>query len=125
MDLKGTRQFIVDEESAAPTINGVERMGIEADHSGICKFDSENSPGYESVFDAIQRYADNGPPIIAQRWVEEMEARNIARNTIMIEIGSKSIFRQPVYSELVTNSIIGSRGEKETADPRDPDPGMA
>ena len=80
MDLKGTRQFIVDEDSAAPTINGVERMGIEADHSSMCKFDSENSPGYESVFDAIQRYADDSPKVIARRWVEELEARSLERN---------------------------------------------
>ncbi|KAK2757360.1 hypothetical protein FQN54_004874 [Arachnomyces sp. PD_36] len=79
MDLKGTRRFIVDEESAAPTIDGVERMGIEADHSSMCKFESENSPGYESVFDAIQRYADDAPSTIKRRWAEELENRKIRR----------------------------------------------
>ena len=31
-DLKGTRAFVVEEDSAAPVIEGVERMGIEKDH---------------------------------------------------------------------------------------------
>lgn len=31
-DLKGTREFVVEEDSAAPGIEGVERMGIEKDH---------------------------------------------------------------------------------------------
>jgi hypothetical protein len=31
-DLKGTLAFVVEEDSAAPVIEGVERMGIEKDH---------------------------------------------------------------------------------------------
>lgn len=31
-DMKGTREFVVEEDSAAPLIQGVERMGIEKDH---------------------------------------------------------------------------------------------
>ena len=31
-DLKGTRAYVVEEDSAAPVIEGVERMGIEKDH---------------------------------------------------------------------------------------------
>lgn len=31
-DLKGTRAFVVEEDSAAPVIEGVDRMGIEEDH---------------------------------------------------------------------------------------------
>jgi len=57
MDLKGTRDFVVDEDSAAPVIEGVERMGIEKDHSHMCKFTSENDPGYDVVAEAIQRCA--------------------------------------------------------------------
>ena len=56
MDMKGTRQFIVDEDSAAPDIPGVERMGIESDHSHMCKFEDENAPGYDVVAEAVKRY---------------------------------------------------------------------
>ncbi|KAL9110389.1 MAG: hypothetical protein Q9227_005120 [Pyrenula ochraceoflavens] len=54
-DLKGTRQVIVEEDSAAPVIEGVERMGIERDHSHMCKFEDENAPGFDVVAEAIMR----------------------------------------------------------------------
>ncbi|KAG5287472.1 LipA and NB-ARC domain-containing protein [Histoplasma capsulatum G186AR] len=75
MDLKGTRKFIVEESSAAPVIEGVERMGIEADHSSMCRFESEKSPGYEAVAEAILRYTREAPGEIANRWAQEHRAR--------------------------------------------------
>lgn len=93
MDLKGTRRFIVDEESAAPmTISGVERMGIEADHRNMCKFESEKSTGYEPLSDAIQRYANDAPSIIKERWAEEMKLRDIQRVDEINRLRSKHIF---------------------------------
>lgn len=68
MDLKGTRQFVVDEDSAAPNLQGVERAGIEKDHSHMCKFENENSPGYDLVSEGIQRYAGEAPTTISVRW---------------------------------------------------------
>lgn len=79
MDLKGTRSFVVDEDSAAPDIDGVERMGIERDHSHMCKFEDENAPGYEVVAEAVQRYADAAPRLIKQRWEEERRIREFER----------------------------------------------
>ena len=55
MDLKGTRQLVVDEDSAAPVIEGVERMGIELDHSHMCKFEDESAPGFDVVAEALMR----------------------------------------------------------------------
>lgn len=55
MDFKGTRHIVVDEESAAPDLPGVERMGIERDHSHMCKFEDECAPGYDVVAEALQR----------------------------------------------------------------------
>ncbi|EER37160.1 LipA and NB-ARC domain-containing protein [Histoplasma capsulatum H143] len=75
MDLKGTRKFIVEESSAAPVIEGVERMGIEADHTSMCRFESEKSPGYEAVAEAILRYTREAPGEIANRWAQEHRAR--------------------------------------------------
>ncbi|KAJ6083181.1 hypothetical protein N7467_007316 [Penicillium canescens] len=74
-DVRGTREVIVDEASAAPYMEGVERMGIEADHSHMCKFDDENAAGYEVVAEAILRYSRQAPTIIKDRWVEERNVR--------------------------------------------------
>ncbi|CRG85975.1 ATPase family AAA domain-containing protein 2B [Talaromyces islandicus] len=71
LDLKGTREFIVDEASAAPDIEGAERFGIEADHSSMVKFEDDSSPGFEAVAEAIVRYSREAPTVIASRWVEE------------------------------------------------------
>ncbi|KAJ5493140.1 hypothetical protein N7539_001886 [Penicillium diatomitis] len=79
MDVKGTREVIVDESSAAPYFEGVERGGIEADHSHMCKFDDENSPGYEVVAEAILRYSREAPSVIADRWIEERKTRSQER----------------------------------------------
>lgn len=71
MDLNDTTSLVVDEDSAAPMFTGVERIGIERDHSHICKFEDQNAPGYEVVAEAVQRYADAAPRLIKQRWKEE------------------------------------------------------
>jgi hypothetical protein len=79
MDLKGTRDIVVDEESAAPMIGGVERMGIERDHSHMCKFESEDAPGYDVVAEAVQRYASDAPKVIRGRWNEEKRIRDFEK----------------------------------------------
>lgn len=85
-DLKGTREFVVDEDSAAPVIEGVERMGIERDHSHMCKFEDENAPGYDVVAEAIQRYAEEAAPTIAHRWIEERRIRDLERREAAQEL---------------------------------------
>ncbi|KAI1947903.1 hypothetical protein LOZ57_003055 [Ophidiomyces ophidiicola] len=79
MDLKSTRAFIVDESSAAPLIDGVERMGIEADHGGMCRFEDNNSPGYEAVAEAVLRYSTDAPKVIPGRWIQEHKERLFER----------------------------------------------
>ncbi|KAL4918886.1 hypothetical protein BDW62DRAFT_59625 [Aspergillus aurantiobrunneus] len=78
-DVKGTRELIVDESSAAPYADGVERMGIEADHSHMCKFDDEAAPGYEAVAVALLRYSRDAPATIQDRWNEEERTRMIIK----------------------------------------------
>lgn len=78
-DLKGTYRFIVDEESAAPTLPDVERASIQADHSHMCKFDSDNAPGFDLVVDGIQRYSEESVATIKARWVSETEGRTAQR----------------------------------------------
>ena len=86
MDLKGSRGFVVDEDSAAPVIEGVERMGIERDHSSMCKFENESAPGYDVVAEAIQRYADEAPRVIRARWNEERQIRALERGEAAREL---------------------------------------
>ncbi|PYH45433.1 LipA and NB-ARC domain protein [Aspergillus saccharolyticus JOP 1030-1] len=85
-DVKGTRELIVDESSAAPYMEGVERMGIEADHRHMCKFDNEDSPGYEAVAEALLRYSGDAPATIHERWNEERKARRLMKETIAREM---------------------------------------
>lgn len=85
-NVKGSRELIVDESSAAPYVEGVERMGIEADHSTMCKFDGENSPGYEAVAEALLRYSRDAPATISARWLEEKNTRAIRKKAKAKEI---------------------------------------
>lgn len=78
-NLKGVATIIVDEDSAAPYMEGVERMGIERDHAHMCRFEDENAPGYDVVAEAIQRYAESAPPIVARRWTEEKRMQALER----------------------------------------------
>lgn len=79
MDLKGTRQFVVDEASAAPNFPGVERMGIERDHSHMCKFEDANSTGFSVLAEAVERYSREAPELVAVRWEQERQVRAFER----------------------------------------------
>lgn len=65
----------MDEESASPTVQDVERAGIQADHSHMCKFKNDTAPGFDLVAEGIQRYADDAPSTIKSRWEAEIEER--------------------------------------------------
>ncbi|KAL3426407.1 LipA and NB-ARC domain-containing protein [Phlyctema vagabunda] len=72
-DMKGTQSFIVDQESASPLLPDVQYFGIEATHSGMCKFESKNSPGYLNVATTIKGWVQESPRVIDARI--EMEKR--------------------------------------------------
>ena len=78
-NLRGTLRFIVDEDSASPTVQDVERAAIQADHSHMCKFENDSSPGFDLVAEAIQRYADEAPESIRRSWNSEEQGRMIDR----------------------------------------------
>ncbi|KAI1139183.1 hypothetical protein F5Y05DRAFT_412283 [Hypoxylon sp. FL0543] len=82
-DLKGTRMLIVDAQSAGPQLPGVTYYAIEATHSGMCKFESRNAPGYRTVATAIRDWVHDAPDVIATRWrVEEDEKLARAKHEI-------------------------------------------
>jgi len=101
-DMKGTLRFvscgyilnpspltppqIVEEDSAAPTLPDVERAGIQADHSHMCKFENESAPGFDLVVDGIQRYAEDAPTTIEERWNSERSDRKNHRIAIVKEL---------------------------------------
>lgn len=74
-DLKGTKTFIVDKESAAPLLPDVQYFGIEATHSGMCKFESKNAPGYMNVSMTIRGWVQECGPVIQARWENEKRQR--------------------------------------------------
>ncbi|KAI0832148.1 hypothetical protein F5Y06DRAFT_281158 [Hypoxylon sp. FL0890] len=82
-DLKGTRMLIVDAQSASPQLPGVTYYAIEATHSGMCKFESRNAPGYRTVATAIRDWVHDAPDVITTRWrVEEDEKLARAKHEI-------------------------------------------
>ena len=107
MDLKGTRQFVVDEDSAAPNFPGVERMGIERDHSTMCKFDSAQAAGFAEVVEAIRRYSAAAPESTAIRWLEERHHRYIRQ-----ELGAPELLtgegRRPSRGTSPDSRLTGS-----------------
>ncbi|KAL9611006.1 MAG: hypothetical protein Q9167_004320 [Letrouitia subvulpina] len=85
-NLKGTLRFIVDETSASPSAQDVERAVIQADHSHMCKFENENSPGFDLVVEGIQRYAEEAPAIVKSRWDNEREERIMQKKAAAEEL---------------------------------------
>ncbi|KUI72438.1 Protein SERAC1 [Cytospora mali] len=86
-DLKGTKSLIVDAKSAAPRLPGVTSYGIEADHSGMCKFESVDAPGYRQVSTAIVEWVQESPDFINIRWNVEDEDRRVR---VQLEINERA-----------------------------------
>jgi hypothetical protein len=72
-DLKYTKDYIVDEMSAAPILDNTERCGIAADHVGICKFGSNTSQSFRTTVAALRRYTREAPQVVSGRWVKAIE----------------------------------------------------
>lgn len=66
-DLRYTRDYIVDESSAAPMLDGTERAGVAADHRGMCKFASKDAPGFRTVAAALKRWGADAPAVVGER----------------------------------------------------------
>ncbi|KIW89091.1 uncharacterized protein Z519_10576 [Cladophialophora bantiana CBS 173.52] len=111
-DLKGTRVFVVEEDSAAPVFEGVERTGIEKDHSHMCKFENESSPGYDVVAEAIQRYAIGAQSLIRSRWEEEKRVAEFEKQAAARELLGDSIFQR---SAGASGTVTPSTGIAQTS----------
>jgi hypothetical protein len=83
-DIKGTKVIIVDASSASPQLPGVTYYGIEATHSGMCKFEGFNAPGYRNVSTSIREWIGEAPAVIEVRWqIEEEDTKARANADVM------------------------------------------
>lgn len=60
--------YIVDEQSAAPAQDSVDRSGIMATHSGMVKFSGSEDAGYRVILATICRFIKAAPDSIRLRW---------------------------------------------------------
>jgi hypothetical protein len=72
--------LVVDASSASPQLVGVTYYGIEATHSGMCKFASETAPGYRTISTAIRAWIADAPNVIPIRWEVEEDHRRVRAN---------------------------------------------
>lgn len=82
----GLKDYIVSRESAAPLYDDTERAGIEADHSGMVKFDKPSSQAFQMVIDALLRYCAEAPAVISRNRAYAAEFLNRERNRQALEV---------------------------------------
>ena len=108
-NLKGALRYIVDEDSASPNIQDVERACIQEDHSHMCKYEDENAPGFSLVAEAIQRYACQATDSISSRWeVEKAQgrARKEAKVNELLPGTLKTVEELPSSSTISSGLLI-------------------
>ncbi|KAI1179612.1 hypothetical protein F4777DRAFT_533292 [Nemania sp. FL0916] len=66
-DLKYTKDYVVEQESAAPVFDDTDRSGIPADHSGMVKFEDSASSSFRLVAATLDRYCTEAPEAIRKR----------------------------------------------------------
>lgn len=95
-DLKYTKDYIVDEVSAAPILDDTERSGIAADHRGMCRFEGKDSPRFRTLMAALKRYCHDAPEVIRSRRAnaqDELEARRWSEAEDLVNHGSNHALR--------------------------------
>lgn len=88
-NVNGSLHYIVEEESAAPVIQDVERASIQQDHAHMCQFENNQSPGFNLVTEAIQRYAAAAPKKIKADWQLEQAKRGATKEAQVKELGGR------------------------------------
>lgn len=104
MDLKYTKDYIVDETSAAPILDDTERSGIAADHRNMVKFDTKDSPGFRTVVAALKRWAQDAPGLVRTRVVDA--------STMVSGVSDRGL-AQPIAS---SRRILDDVGPQESRD---------
>lgn len=85
-NLKYTKDYIVDETSAAPILDNTERCGIAADHTGMVKFEENTMQSFRTVMAALRRYAREAPQVIETRLIRASEILSNNRRQEAMEL---------------------------------------
>lgn len=78
-DLGYTKEYIVDQTSAAPCMESTTSAGIAADHRGMCRFESKDDQGFRNVISELKRWGEEAPRSIGDRWVKSRQALRVQR----------------------------------------------
>ncbi|KAK3985643.1 hypothetical protein QBC44DRAFT_274798 [Cladorrhinum sp. PSN332] len=138
-DVRGSKILVVDAASAGPQLPGVTYYGIEASHSGMCKFESENAPGWVNVSTAIREWVGDGENVIPIRWeVEEEDRRTRANlenferrrgyggsNEITISHQRSLVAPAMIASASAPSLLIESMPSEQSQGPPEPEPDAA
>jgi hypothetical protein len=87
--------YIVTQESAAPTHDETERAAIAADHCGMVRFATPAAQGFRMVVDALMRYSDEAGEVVAQRRLDAERALGLERQRQMAEAMRSGGFMPP------------------------------
>lgn len=119
-DLKYTKDYIVEEASAAPMLDGAERCGIAADHRGMCKFNNNSSQGFRTAIAALRRYALQAPEMVrirhkrALKLLQEIQVYQAADNLRGIQPVTLLLDALNTTPHLLVGSDV-LQGDKEPA----------
>jgi len=72
-DLGYIKDYIVDQASAAPSMESTTSSGIAADHRGMCRFESKSEQGFRNVVSELKSWAAMAEKVVKGRWVRSQE----------------------------------------------------
>jgi hypothetical protein len=83
----GSRSYyVVDQESAAPAWDNVEKCGIVATHSTMAKFESRKDRRFRPILEALSRYARIAPALVKTRLSKDEELMDQKRQHTIGEL---------------------------------------
>lgn len=112
-DLKYTKDYIVEETSAAPVMDNTERSGIAADHRGMVKFHANTEQGFRTTVAALRRYYQMAPQVIQGRLIQSAEILSERRRFEAMEMLKDNTIL-PNRSPVLATSPRGGRASKNT-----------
>ncbi|KAI9680871.1 MAG: hypothetical protein M1817_004311 [Caeruleum heppii] len=116
-------EYVVDKESATPSVANVTVTGIEATHQGMCKYETTHSPGYSSVSSNVRTFARNAPRKIAERWRRQDEQHTrTERDSQDLQSGATSTMAPHSHVALSRPSFAPRAGSAAPFSAPDSDP---
>lgn len=115
-DMGSTKAFVVDQESASPLLPNVSYYGIEATHSGMCKFETKNSPGYTNVSAMLKTWVTDSPSLIRSRHEFEVEARKRTRENQMRELMGSIPTTNPKVPDAAPTQLVQTKSRLEPSE---------